>query len=70
MANCSDFSHQSPKEVVMIRPGFFTFDYDTKDSNAFQNELSDENIDEKRIHLDALEEVSEILDHFTVYKVF
>ena len=50
--------HQSPKEVILIRPGFFAFDVDTKDSNAFQNDLHPG--DEKKVHEDALEEVSNI----------
>ena len=48
--------HQSPKEVILIRPGFFAFDVDTKDSNTFQNNIYPE--DEKKVHEDALAEVS------------
>ena len=48
--------HQSPKEVIVIRPGFFAFDVDTKESNAFQNNIYPE--DEKKVHEDALAEVS------------
>ena len=52
--------HQSPKEVIMIRPGFFGFDNDTMESNAFQNDLSGDGKDEKEIHENALDEVSDI----------
>ena len=52
--------HQSPKEVIMIRPGFFGFDNDTMESNAFQNDLSGDGKDEKEIHENALVEVSDL----------
>ena len=52
-------THQSPKEVILIRPGFFAFDLDTKDSNAFQSDLSHGGKDEKKVHEDALSEVSD-----------
>ena len=52
--------HQSPKEVIMIRPGFFGFDVDTMESNAFQNDLSGDGKDDKEIHENALDEVSYI----------
>ena len=48
--------HQSPKEVVMIRPGSFGFDIDTMESNAFQNDISGDGKDEKEIHEAALAE--------------
>ena len=62
--------HQSPKEVIMIRPGFFGFDNDTMESNAFQNDLSGDGKDEKEIHENALVEVSDIHSEANVPLLF
>ena len=36
LRNVAKIRHQSPKEVIMVRPAAFGFDEDTMASNAFQ----------------------------------
>ena len=54
----ANLSHQSPKEVIMIRPAAFGFDEDTMASNAFQNLPKDS---EKKVHEQALEEFDQVV---------
>lgn len=52
--------HQSPKEVIMVRPGAFGFDEDTAHSNAFQR-APPPGKTESKIHLEASEEFEEVV---------
>ena len=36
LRNVAKIRHQSPKEVIMVKPAAFGFDEDTMASNAFQ----------------------------------
>jgi hypothetical protein len=55
--------HQSPKEIIMVRPGAFGFDEDTMASNAFQK-AAPSNKTDKALADEALEEFEDVVSLF------